>query len=172
MTLYPEVQRKAQEEVDSVVGRDRLPTASDRDLLPYVNALCNELFRWLPVAPLSTYSRIDSSQRRLKLPIIAIPRCLMDNDTYEGHFLEKGTIFVPNLWYAFPEAVLGFAYELTSYVRRSMLHDSETYERPMEFMPERFLATPNKPAEQDPHTIAFGFGRRYVLIVFRRWNTC
>lgn len=30
MLLYPEVQRKAQEEIDRVVGRDRMPTLNDR----------------------------------------------------------------------------------------------------------------------------------------------
>ena len=52
MVLYPEVQRKAQAEIDAVVGSDRLPSWRDRDDLPYVDALCKELLRWLPVAPI------------------------------------------------------------------------------------------------------------------------
>ena len=52
MTLFPEVQRKAQEEIDTVIGTDRLPVLADRDNLPYVNALCKEVMRWNPVAPL------------------------------------------------------------------------------------------------------------------------
>ena len=52
MTLYPEVQAKAQAEVDAVVGTDRLPTLQDRNQLPYVNAICAELLRWLPAVPL------------------------------------------------------------------------------------------------------------------------
>lgn len=40
------------------------------------------------------------------------------------------------------------------------MHDPKTYSDPLAFKPERFIATDNKPAEQDPHTIAFGFGRR------------
>ena len=51
MTLYPEVQRRAQAELDEVVGTDRLPTFDDRERLPYVSALCTELFRWMPVGP-------------------------------------------------------------------------------------------------------------------------
>lgn len=39
MTLFPEVLQKAQDEVDRVVGRDRLPEFSDRDNLPYITAL-------------------------------------------------------------------------------------------------------------------------------------
>lgn len=51
MTCYPEVQRKAQLELDSVTGSDRLPTYADRENLPYINAICMEIFRWNPVAP-------------------------------------------------------------------------------------------------------------------------
>jgi len=54
MVLYPEVQTRAQQELDSVVGRDRLPEFIDRPQLPYINALVKELFRWNPVAPLGT----------------------------------------------------------------------------------------------------------------------
>lgn len=39
MTLFPEVQKKAQEELDRVIGPDRLPEFKDRDQLPYINAL-------------------------------------------------------------------------------------------------------------------------------------
>jgi len=53
MTLYPSIQRKAQAEVDAVVGADRLPTFEDLDHLPYVDAVCKEVLRWLPVVPLS-----------------------------------------------------------------------------------------------------------------------
>lgn len=49
---YPEIQRKAQAEIDTLIGRDRLPTFDDRDSLPYIEALCNELYRWLPIVPL------------------------------------------------------------------------------------------------------------------------
>ena len=52
MTLYPEVQVRAQEEIDRVVGHDRLPDFGDRDNLPYVEALLMETLRWHPVAPL------------------------------------------------------------------------------------------------------------------------
>lgn len=52
MTLYPEVQRKAQAEIDRVVGNDRLPTFADQANLPYIDALAKELLRWNPVTPL------------------------------------------------------------------------------------------------------------------------
>lgn len=43
MTLYPDVQRKAQAELDLVVGSERLPTFADRDRLPYINAIVSVL---------------------------------------------------------------------------------------------------------------------------------
>ena len=52
MIRYPEVQIKAQEEIDRVVGQDRLPDFSDREILPYVQCVFIETMRWKPVAPL------------------------------------------------------------------------------------------------------------------------
>lgn len=52
MMLYPESQLKAQDEIDAVVGRDRLPDFNDQPNLPYVNALCKEVLRWQNVTPL------------------------------------------------------------------------------------------------------------------------
>lgn len=54
MTLYPEAQRRAQAEIDSVIGVNRLPTFEDRPNLPYVEALFKEVLRWNPVAPLGS----------------------------------------------------------------------------------------------------------------------
>ncbi|KAF8477871.1 cytochrome P450 [Gautieria morchelliformis] len=48
--LYPEWIPKAQEEIDAVVGSDRLPTFKDRPRLPYVDAIVRETHRWRPAA--------------------------------------------------------------------------------------------------------------------------
>ena len=56
MVLFPEVQVKAQAELDAVVGSERLPCFNDRDSLPYINAVCKEVLRWHTVAPLGTVS--------------------------------------------------------------------------------------------------------------------
>ena len=52
MALYPEVQKKAQEEIDAVVGPNRLPDFEDRPFLPYINAITKESMRWHLVGPL------------------------------------------------------------------------------------------------------------------------
>jgi cytochrome P450 len=52
LALYPEVQKKAQAEIDAVIGPNRLPDFEDRSSLPYINAMVKELMRWHLVAPL------------------------------------------------------------------------------------------------------------------------
>jgi cytochrome P450 len=50
--LRPEIQKMAQEELDTVTKRERLPTFEDRLKLPFVDGICKEVIRWRPVAPL------------------------------------------------------------------------------------------------------------------------
>ncbi|KAF5359953.1 hypothetical protein D9757_012242 [Collybiopsis confluens] len=80
MVKFPDVQKKLQEEIDGVVGRDRLPAIQDRPNLPYVNATIKEALRWRPALPLS------------------IARKLKHDDFYEGYFIPEGTIVMPNIW--------------------------------------------------------------------------
>lgn len=51
MMTHPEVQHRAQKELDDVVGRQLLPTFGDRPQLPYVTALVKETLRWKAVSP-------------------------------------------------------------------------------------------------------------------------
>jgi cytochrome P450 len=55
MTLYPRVMKKAQQELDSVVGAGRLPTFANRPSLLYLEALFTELFRWHTPGPMSKF---------------------------------------------------------------------------------------------------------------------
>ncbi|KAF8815161.1 cytochrome P450 [Phlegmacium glaucopus] len=43
---YPDVLKKAQEEIDKVIGPGNLPTFEDRSSLPYINAIAKESARW------------------------------------------------------------------------------------------------------------------------------
>ena len=52
MILYPDVAQKAQAEIDTVVGQDRLPSFADRERLPYINAIVLEVMRWHSVTPI------------------------------------------------------------------------------------------------------------------------
>ena len=47
MVQYPEVYKKAQEEIDLVVGDERLPTIDDREALPYLDCILKELLRYV-----------------------------------------------------------------------------------------------------------------------------
>ncbi|KAI0301728.1 cytochrome P450 [Multifurca ochricompacta] len=78
--LHPEIQKKAQEEIDAVTGRERFPSFEDRPRLPFVDAICKEVLRWMPVTPL------------------AVPHAVTQDDVYEGLFIPKGAIVFGNTW--------------------------------------------------------------------------
>ena len=52
MLVYPDVQKRAQDEVDAVVGRTRAPTFADMPHLPYICAMVKEVIRWRTVTPI------------------------------------------------------------------------------------------------------------------------
>lgn len=54
MINFPEVQKRAQQEIDGVTGADRLPCFEDRSKMPYTEGVVKEALRWLPVAPVGT----------------------------------------------------------------------------------------------------------------------
>jgi hypothetical protein len=60
MVMYPDVQKKAQAEIDAIVGQEQLPIFTDYQRLPYVQAIILEALRWIPVLPLSALSRSSS----------------------------------------------------------------------------------------------------------------
>ena len=69
--FHPEVQQKIHEELDRVVGDDRLPTYDDRESLRYLQAAYKESARWRPTAPVSTYLlfiQFHPSQNPFRLP--------------------------------------------------------------------------------------------------------
>ena len=64
MTLHPHVQKRAQNELEAIIGTDRVPDFNDRPNLPYIEAVLRETLRWKPVVPLGMYE-ITSSLCRL-----------------------------------------------------------------------------------------------------------
>lgn len=56
MALHTEEQKKAQAEIDKVIGLGRLPTLRDRECLPYTNGLITEVQRRYPFAMLGNLS--------------------------------------------------------------------------------------------------------------------
>ncbi|KAJ1302234.1 hypothetical protein OPQ81_001055 [Rhizoctonia solani] len=80
LVLHPEITKKAQEEIDRVIGRDRLPTVQDRGSLPYVEAVLQEAMRYYPVVPL------------------CIPHSTERDLEFRGYRIPKGSSIEPNIW--------------------------------------------------------------------------
>ena len=49
MVLHPDIQKKAQAEIDRAVPEDRVPDMSDFERLPYVTSIIKEVQRWRPI---------------------------------------------------------------------------------------------------------------------------
>lgn len=81
MTIFPDVQARAQAELDAVVGPSRMPDFEDRPALPYINAVVKECMRWHVVVPLGIAHRTIADQ------------------VYKEYFVPKGTVVVSNAWY-------------------------------------------------------------------------
>jgi hypothetical protein len=92
LVLFPEVQRRAQAELDVVIGRDRLPTFNDRPRLPYMEAMCKELLRWQMVVPISTILSFYESRNRNDRTTTCqgFSRVSSKDDVYRGFFIPKG----------------------------------------------------------------------------------
>lgn len=80
MILFPEAARKAQEELDRVIGSERMPNFEDEQQLPYIRALIKEVLRWRPVNK------------------FGMPHATTEDDWYEGYFIPKGTVAMLSWW--------------------------------------------------------------------------
>ncbi|KAJ7138219.1 cytochrome P450 [Mycena epipterygia] len=80
MLANPEAQRKAQMEIDMVIGEEQLPDFNDAQSLAYVSALVKEVLRWKPVTPMG------------------IPHFLSVEDEYSGYRIPAGSVVVGNVW--------------------------------------------------------------------------
>ncbi|KAF8842616.1 cytochrome P450 [Paxillus ammoniavirescens] len=79
MVQNPQVWKRAQAEIDAVIGMDRLLDFDDRSSLPYVEAILRETMRWQPVAPL-------------------VLHCTSSSDVYNGFHIPKGATVFANVW--------------------------------------------------------------------------
>jgi len=66
MVLNPHALKRAQTEIDAIVGTDRLPDFGDRLALPYVNAIIRETLRWQPAVPLGKVTFRTCAQIHLR----------------------------------------------------------------------------------------------------------
>ncbi|KAJ7147761.1 cytochrome P450 [Mycena filopes] len=80
MATHPAIAAAAHEEMDRVVGRERLPTVADEMTMPYLRAIIKEVQRihapfWVPTPHYSTADFV-----------------------YKGMFIPKGTVVAMNCW--------------------------------------------------------------------------
>ncbi|KAJ5521000.1 hypothetical protein N7463_001453 [Penicillium fimorum] len=78
--LFPESVRRVQEELDRVVGSDRLPNWDDQAQLPYLNAFIREVQRWRPIFPLG------------------VPHSNQKEDVYSNFRIPKDSVVIANHW--------------------------------------------------------------------------
>lgn len=81
MLLYPEVQKRAHEELDRVIGRGKMPTMDDDANLPYIRACMKETLRWMPTTILG-----------------AVPHAVTQDDWYNGFRIPKDAGVMNNVW--------------------------------------------------------------------------
>ncbi|QRV84991.1 cytochrome P450 family protein [Ceratobasidium sp. AG-Ba] len=81
MVLFPDVQVKAQEEIDRIVGVGQLPAMDDQPHLPYLGPVVQEVLRWQPVLPLG------------------IPHVCTKENEYNGYLIPRDAIVLGNIWY-------------------------------------------------------------------------
>ncbi|OCH93698.1 cytochrome P450 [Obba rivulosa] len=144
MLLYPEVQKRAQEELATVVGADRLPAFTDKSRLTYIEAVRKECLRWQSAVPLG-----------LAYKSIA-------DDEYKGHFILGPSIVMQNngkSLYASP--ISGTTHFDACGDVRAILQDREEHPEPEKFKPERFIKDGKiNTGVMDPAVVAFDAGRR------------
>ncbi|KAJ2976720.1 hypothetical protein NQ176_g4780 [Zarea fungicola] len=81
MVMFPEVQKKAQKEIDTVIGSSRLPELQDQGQLPYISAVVKEALRWFPIAPMGT------------------PHAADDDIHYKEYIIPKGSLILTATWW-------------------------------------------------------------------------
>lgn len=47
MVRHPEIMIQAQDEIQRVIGRDRMPNLQDRESLPFIDCILKECLRWV-----------------------------------------------------------------------------------------------------------------------------
>ncbi|KAF9064432.1 cytochrome P450 [Rhodocollybia butyracea] len=80
MLMNPDIQTRAQHELDRVLAPGDLPTFALEPDLPYVQAIMWEVLRHQPVVPL------------------CFPHLVTEDDVYSGYLIPKNSIIMPNIW--------------------------------------------------------------------------
>jgi len=146
MARNTHVVKKAQGQLDEVLGEGRLPEHSDIDKLPYITAIIKETFRWSPPVPMGITHR------------------LMKDDVYKGMFIPAGVTLLEGIWSVHPFGRYRMASDMQG---RGICHDEKVYPVPETFNPDRFLGPEGEidPSVKDPEVRIFGSGRRWDVFL-------
>ncbi|KAE9390448.1 cytochrome P450 [Gymnopus androsaceus JB14] len=162
MVKYPGYQKKAQQELDRVVGSNRLPEFDDKSSLPYIQAILNEVLRYESESALTCQSQPGVQKYCLggspSIPWVRIHICLFffcvevpltvmahlstEEDIYRGYRIPKNATVMANVW--------------------AMFHDETKFPDPYTFNPDRYICAADGQLNlgvMEP-TSGFGFGRR------------
>ncbi|XP_013393232.1 cytochrome P450 2J2 [Lingula anatina] len=80
MALYPDVQRKVQQEIRSVLGEDEQPSITHKTSLPYTEATIMEIQRLNYIVPLG------------------VPHCTTSDVSFHGYSIPRDTMVIVNMW--------------------------------------------------------------------------
>ncbi|KAH8116039.1 cytochrome P450 [Phellopilus nigrolimitatus] len=138
MTLHPRVATRAQEEIDRVVGANRLPTFDDRPNLPYIDCILKELYRINPPGPLG------------------VPHLSSERDSYRGWSIPSGSIVIANIWQMMRDEEFFPNPDVFDPERHacSISNNKSTFNQ------DNKTSEEHANASSDPSAIVFGFGRR------------
>ena len=78
--MFPDAQKAAQEEIDSVVGSERMPEMDDMPNCPYIRSCVKETIRWMPTI------------------VIGSPHGVIQEDHYEDYRIPNGATIINNVW--------------------------------------------------------------------------
>ena len=119
---HDDITRRLQDELDRVIGKDRLMSEEDIPNLPYLQATVKEIMRLHPVVP-------------LLIPHESIQPCEV-----AGFYVPERTTLIVNTW--------------------SLSMDENSWEKPQEFRPQRFLDSTVDLKGHHFQLLPFGAGRR------------
>ncbi|KAF9269294.1 cytochrome P450 [Marasmius fiardii PR-910] len=143
ITAHPDAQKKAQKEIDAVVGHDRLPSLDNMPDLPYIRALIKEVHKTNPMARLTVTPHFQTHRFHPVTPLL--PHASLTTEEYRRYIIPKETTILVNIY--------------------GIFHSTEYFEDPETFNPDRFLLNEygTKPGVDTTNfrsNFQFGCGRR------------
>ena len=119
MLHYPEVMKKAQADIDQVVGSDQLPSLNDRPDLPYIDCILKEVWRFVfcfilqlvrfldvlvqhlqnqPGASTMYSKTLDAIRHLYPYKFLGLLHASVEEDEYKGKIIPAGSLVIPNIW--------------------------------------------------------------------------